>query len=1159
VTQRESLYPLFCSGFHSFFRFGVSNEKELKSLEVMVKKIDWKGLSEAEREKVRQQKKEEWNRVRREKKRMLNQKFDDLELSNVSPLPQAKPINLQGGLSNAAFGDIAMIVEFIYSYSKFLAPEETPTITAELLIKALAAGSQGANVVSKVVLVFLRTLIGEEEREINGLGIGLADMPLTTFTVSELLYHYLKLTCEMPVKEKDDGNDDDDDDDDASSVSSVASVMASHEEMPKKIIDKLEKNEIYTLPASDQLKVLIFLFYKIIDSEYFLDYLENLKMEAKELWREQDAFRKKAAKERKEEQSKNVESKTQSPSDVLKIDQFAKKLEPGAKTNEQKQDGDLKPTKEALVVSKGADDLEANKGLQNEEVKREKTSEDPKIVGSGQKEIMDLDSKVSESMMKDYPKEPVADLVHIVRQRRVMAAKQAALKDEEERKDKERRNELDELRQKTKKVQAWKDGLDRCKRSLRLEPIGVDRHFKLYWVFSQGMPGIYVEDGYMYYDARENRTIDSWECYDTVQDIDKLLKALAKQGVRESALKACISNQYKHITNIITKKNQEHFELQPYDVFEESIKVLKEDLLESGNKIVKGALGVILNHEGWEKKVEEAKTLDEMTPLLLDLQQSVMPKFLEGAMSQSKGEQVVQNWRDNVKQVKTMSALHTLLGILENSVKWDKSAENAKCKICRRKGGDDYLILCDECNRAYHPYCLRPALIDFPVSNWKCPACAPSLPLSRSRTRRKEEQIDYDETGRDDDSGEDEEKEEEKEQGDDEDDSDHEDQCHVCGEDGELICCDQCPKVYHLDCHEPPIRRLPRGIWICFVCRNPKMATRLRRAQESYEKSARHRNRISREKKQSRGTRGKLSSERRRRGYRDEEGDESESSGSGSGVENDTEEEVEEKHRRGSRRGRKSRRRGGSSVEESGGEEETSRKGKQKSRRKMPQKRRSSNTGDESSEPSPKSKKRGRKEPVVDEEPTTRQSRRRSRPLSENDEEDDADEPVSKRPTRRRKLRESEENSGETQREDRGNSSSKRRNSEELSFGRRSRNRNRGQNSEIVACENILKGMWKCKSAYHFRNPVDLKKVPDYSRFVINPMDLSRIRDKLEMLEYEDAFQFVDDVKLVFENSKRYNEDTSDVGQEAKDLEKEFYRLLRQNLPGLHSSLSDDN
>ena len=49
-----------------------------------------------------------------------------------------------------------------------------------------------------------------------------------------------------------------------------------------------------------------------------------------------------------------------------------------------------------------------------------------------------MDSKVDDDMMRDYPKEPVADLVHIVRQRRIMAAKQAAMKDEEEKKVKER-------------------------------------------------------------------------------------------------------------------------------------------------------------------------------------------------------------------------------------------------------------------------------------------------------------------------------------------------------------------------------------------------------------------------------------------------------------------------------------------------------------------------------------------------------------------------------------------------------------------------------------------------------------------------------------------------------------------------------------------------
>ena len=48
--------------------------------------------------------------------------------------------------------------------------------------------------------------------------------------------------------------------------------------------------------------------------------------------------------------------------------------------------------------------------------------------------------------------------------------------------------------------------------------------------------------------------------------------------------------------------------------------------------------------------------------------------------------------------------------------------------------------------------------------------------------------------------------------------------------------------------------------------------------------------------------------------------------------------------------------------------------------------------------------------------------------------------------------------------------------------------------------------------------------MPDYEKYVPNPIDLSQIRDKLDMLEYEDAFQFVADVKLLFENCANYNE-----------------------------------
>ena len=49
-----------------------------------------------------------------------------------------------------------------------------------------------------------------------------------------------------------------------------------------------------------------------------------------------------------------------------------------------------------------------------------------------------------------------------------------------------------------------------------------------------------------------------------------------------------------------------------------------------------------------------------------------------------------------------------------------------KCKICRKKGDDDRLLLCDDCNQAFHMYCLRPQLIHVPRGDWFCAACVVS-------------------------------------------------------------------------------------------------------------------------------------------------------------------------------------------------------------------------------------------------------------------------------------------------------------------------------------------------------------------------------------------------------------------------------------------------
>ena len=45
----------------------------------------------------------------------------------------------------------------------------------------------------------------------------------------------------------------------------------------------------------------------------------------------------------------------------------------------------------------------------------------------------------------------------------------------------------------------------------------------------------------------------------------------------------------------------------------------------------------------------------------------------------------------------------------------------------------------------------------------------------------------------------------------------HEDECAVCGQEGELLMCDSCPRVFHLEC--VGLQRIPNGDWFCDQCR----------------------------------------------------------------------------------------------------------------------------------------------------------------------------------------------------------------------------------------------------------------------------------------------------------------------------------------------------
>jgi hypothetical protein len=45
------------------------------------------------------------------------------------------------------------------------------------------------------------------------------------------------------------------------------------------------------------------------------------------------------------------------------------------------------------------------------------------------------------------------------------------------------------------------------------------------------------------------------------------------------------------------------------------------------------------------------------------------------------------------------------------------------CDTCGAAGAENKLLICDLCERAYHTYCMKPAMRDLPSGGWRCNAC----------------------------------------------------------------------------------------------------------------------------------------------------------------------------------------------------------------------------------------------------------------------------------------------------------------------------------------------------------------------------------------------------------------------------------------------------
>ncbi|KAF2814177.1 chromatin structure-remodeling complex protein-like protein rsc1 [Mytilinidion resinicola] len=98
----------------------------------------------------------------------------------------------------------------------------------------------------------------------------------------------------------------------------------------------------------------------------------------------------------------------------------------------------------------------------------------------------------------------------------------------------------------------------------------------------------------------------------------------------------------------------------------------------------------------------------------------------------------------------------------------------------------------------------------------------------------------------------------------------------------------------------------------------------------------------------------------------------------------------------------------------------------------------------------------------------------------------------------------------------------------------------------------IMKGIRKPRNSLnklmvsHFERVPDKAAMPEYHQEIKTPMAMDLLKRKLKRKKYNSVDQFMQDVELMFENAKQYNEDDSQVYKDAVHLQKEARVIAQQ-------------
>jgi hypothetical protein len=98
--------------------------------------------------------------------------------------------------------------------------------------------------------------------------------------------------------------------------------------------------------------------------------------------------------------------------------------------------------------------------------------------------------------------------------------------------------------------------------------------------------------------------------------------------------------------------------------------------------------------------------------------------------------------------------------------------------------------------------------------------------------------------------------------------------------------------------------------------------------------------------------------------------------------------------------------------------------------------------------------------------------------------------------------------------------------------------------------QDIVQQIMAKENSFYFFKPVDpeVDGAPDYFQFIVRPMSILTVQEKIDRREYDNPAEFIDDMRTIWSNAKIYNHQTHTIYKTA-DVLCEKFEVLAAALP----------